>query len=97
MPLPRPRFDPPTCWGRNLQVTTVREQDVGIHEGGQRRWLPRLAEPPLESPEVVQVLAPGALLPAVLLQDGEEVLIDFAERRTGIEWLVHPRLQVCLN
>lgn len=37
------------------------------------------------------------LLAAVLLQDGEEVLIDFAERRTRIERLVHPRLHVCLG
>lgn len=30
-------------------------------------------------------------------QNGLEVLLDFTERCRGIEWLVHPRLQVRLG
>jgi hypothetical protein len=72
-----------------FEVMSVGEKEVGVHQRSDGQRHSGLTKPPLEALEVVKVFGDGGVLPAVLLQDGEEVLLDFAKRRRWICGLVH--------
>ena len=79
----------PGLLGECFEVVSVGEQEVRVDQRSESQRQPGRTEPPLETLEVVEVLGERALLPAMLSQNGQEVLVDFGERRRGICRLVH--------